>query len=467
MPDTKFDLVVIGAGPGGYHAAIRGAQLGLKTAVVEKDDGSGIGGVGGVCLNWGCIPSKALLKNAELVNTLKNAGDWGLSFDNFHADLSKAVERSRKVSAVLTQGIGFLFRKNEIELFRGKGSLTSATTVKVDNGPALTARNVVLATGARPRSLPGLEIDGDKIITSREALDLRAAPAALAIVGGSAVGVEFAYYFRAYGSDVTIFEMLEHLIPTEDEEVSVELERAFKRQGINFVTRARVEGVEERGGRLAVKYQADGAVSEFECDKVLLGVGVQPNSDELGLERVGVETERGFIQIDDRMLTNVPGVYAVGDVTGKLLLAHVAFAQGVIAAERAAGRETIPVSYADMPRAVYCQPQVAGIGLTEGQAKEQGYNVKVGNIPFRSNGKAMAIGEYQGFVKLITDGDSGDILGAAMIGSDVTEMLAEISVVKLLEGTPTEIGLAVHAHPSLSEAVKEAALAVSNEAIHF
>ncbi len=467
MPDSEFDLVVIGAGPGGYHAAIRGAQLGLKTAVVEKDDGTGIGGIGGVCLNWGCIPSKSLLKNAELVNTLSEADAWGISLDGFSADISKAVDRSRKVSDTLTKGVGFLLRKNEIELIEGAGRLSSPTTVEVEGGPTLTAKSLVIATGARPRSLPGLQIDAERIITSREALELREPPGAIGIVGGGAIGVEFAYYFRAYGSEVTIFEMLPHLVPSEDEDVSAELERAFRKQGINFVTGATVGGAEERNGRLVVKYAAGGEDGEFECDRVLLGVGVQPNSDGLGLEDVGVKTERGFIEVDDKMRTSVAGVYAVGDVTGKLLLAHVAFAQGVAAAETAAGLETYPLSYTDMPRAVYCQPQVAGFGLTEAQAREQGLNVQTGHFPFRGSGKAIAIGDYEGFVKLITDGESGDILGAAMLGPDVTERLAEPGVAKLLEGTPTEIGLAVHAHPTLSEAVKEAALAVSNAAIHI
>ena len=343
MPETNFDLVVIGAGPGGYHAAIRGAQLGLSIAIVEKDDGSGIAGIGGVCLNWGCIPSKSLLKNAELVNTLSHADDWGISFDNFSADISKAIDRSRKVSAQLVQGIGYLLKQNKIEVFRGAATLTSATTVSIDDGTTLTGKSIVISTGARARSLPGLEIDGEKIITSREALETRVAPKAIGIIGGGAIGAEFAYFFRAYGAEVTIFEMLPHLMPLEDEDVSVELERAFKKQGINFVTSARVNGAEKRGAGMVINYHANGKDSEFVCDKVLLGVGVQPNTDSLGLESAGVMLDaRGFIEIDDRMQTSAPGVYAVGDVTGKLLLAHVAFAQGVVAAEAIAGRDPEP-----------------------------------------------------------------------------------------------------------------------------
>jgi dihydrolipoamide dehydrogenase len=468
MPETSFDIVVIGAGPGGYHAAIRAAQLGLTAAIVEKDDGTGIGGVGGVCLNWGCIPSKSLLRNAELVNTLAHADDWGITFDNFRADMSAAIDRSRKVSATLVQGVGYLLRQNKITLFRGAGKLTSATTVEIDDGTVLTGGNIVIATGARPRSLPGLEIDGEKIITSRQALETREVPKAIGIIGGGAIGAEFAYFFRAYGAEVTIFEMLPHLVPTEDEDVSVELERAFKKQGIKFITSATVSGAEASGDGLVVKYHAAGADSEFECDVVLLGVGVQPNTDGLGLESAGVRLDNGgFIEINDEMQTSAAGVYAIGDVTGKLLLAHVAFAQGVIAAEVAAGRDTEPLKYADMPRAVYCQPQVAGLGLTEAQAREQGYEIVIGKVPWRAVGKAQAIGEYDGFTKIISDAGSGDILGAAIVGPDATEFLAEIGVVKTLEGTAAEIGLTVHAHPTLSEGIKEAALDTAGEAIHW
>jgi len=466
MQDTNFDLVVIGAGPGGYHAAIRGAQLGLKAAVVEKDDGTGTAGLGGVCLNWGCVPSKSLLKNAELLNQMKRADDWGFSFDSFSADIAKAVDRSRKVSATLTQGVGFLLRKNGIELFRGRGILTGPNSVAIEDGPDLTGKNVVIATGARARSLPGLEIDRERIITSRQALEMREAPAALAIVGAGAIGVEFAYYFRAYGVEVTLFEMLPHIAPLEDEEISVELERAFRKLDIKFVTNARVNGTEERGGRTVVEYEAAGSVGEFECDKVLLAVGVQPNTDGIGLEGVGVATDRGFITVDEQMRTNVPSVYAVGDVTGKLLLAHVAFAQGVAAAETMAGMDTAPIAYDDLPRCTYCQPQVASMGMTEKQAREQGIDVNVGKFPFRGTGKAVAIGEYEGMVKLLTNAATGEVVGAHMIGPDVTELIAEVGMLKLLEGTNAELGALTHAHPTLSEAVKEAGLAVDGEAIH-
>jgi len=469
MAETNFDLVVIGAGPGGYHAAIRGAQLGLSVAVVEKDDGSGIAGIGGVCLNWGCIPSKSLLKNAEIVNHLNHADDWGLELGDWSASMSKAVDRSREVSKALTQGIGFLFRKNKITLFMGKATLKSSTVVEVEGGETLTAKNIVIATGARARSLPGLEIDGENIITARHALELRDKPEAVAIVGASAIGCEFAYYFNAYGVNVMMFEMLGNLVPREDEEVSKELERQFGKQGIEFATSASVSGVEKKDGRLAVQYEVNGENSEFICDKVLLGVGVQPNTDNIGLENLGVETYGpGFIQVDGNMRTNVGGVYAVGDVNGKLALAHVAFDQGVVAAETIAGHETTPIEdYTNMPRCTYCQPQIASIGLTEAQAREQGINLKVGKVPFQVAGKSVAIGEPQGFAKVLVDDDTGEVVGAHIIGPEATELIAEIGMLQLLEGTNLELHKLTHAHPTLSEAVKEAAAAVTNEAIHF
>ena len=468
MPETIYDVVVVGAGPGGYHAAIRAAQLGLKAAVVEKDDGTGISGMGGVRQNWGCLPSKALLKNAELVNHLKHADDWGLTLSGFQADMAKAVDRSRKVSATLVQGIGFLMKKNKVEVFKGKGVLKSSTQVQVEGGPVLTAKNIVIATGARARSLPGLEVDGKKIITSRHALEMRDKPKAVAIVGASAIGCEFAYYFNAYGVEVMMFEVLGHLVPKEDEDVSVELERQFKKQGIKFATGAKVQGVQDRSGRLVVKYEAGGQAQEFECDRVMLGVGVQPNTDGIGLENVGVATDRGFIKIDGHMRTNVGGVYSVGDVTGRLMLAHVAFTQGVVAAETIAGKSPEAVEdYSFMPRCTYCQPQIASIGLTEAEAKAKGIALKVGKFPFRGAGKAIAINDYEGFVKIITNAQTGEIVGAHMIGPDVTEMIAEVGVLKMLEGTNVELGALTHAHPTLSEAVKEAALAVTGEAIHF
>ena len=469
MAGSNFDLVVIGAGPGGYHAAIRGAQLGLSVAVVEKDDGTGTAGIGGVCLNWGCIPSKSLLKNAEVVNHISHAEEWGIEVSEWSASMSKAVDRSREVSKTLTNGIAFLFRKNKITLVRGKARLKSSTEVEVEGAETLTAKNIVIATGARARSLPGLEIDGENIITSRHALELREQPEALAIVGASAIGCEFAYYFNSYGVNVMMFEMLDHLVPREDEEVSAELERQFANQGIEFATSVNVSGVRKTNGRLTVQYEVDGANREFNCDKVLLGVGVQPNTDEIGLENLGIKTVGpGFIEVDGNMRTNVVGIYAVGDVNGKLPLAHVAFDQGVVAAETIAGHDTTPIdNYINMPRCTYCQPQIASTGLTEAQAREQGIDVKIGKVPFQVAGKSVAVGEPEGFAKILIDDESGEVIGAHIIGPEATELIAEIGMLQLLEGTNLELHGMTHAHPTLSEVVREAGAAITNEAIHF
>ncbi len=470
--DTAFDLVVIGAGPGGYHAAIRAAQLGLNVAIIEKDDGTGIGGLGGVCLNWGCIPSKSLLKNAELVNELKHASDWGIEFDNVRFDMAKAVDRSRRVSNTLTRGIGYLMRKNNITVIEGTGRLMSSTRIQVDGDQWVTAQNIIIATGARARSLPGLEIDGESIITSREALELRDQPEAVAIVGASAIGCEFAYYFNAYGVEVMLFELLPRIVPKEDEEVSAELERQFKRQGIKISAGSMVKGVTKNDdGTVTLTYTEgeDGEEQTFTCDKVLLGVGVQPNSDDIGLANVGIETYGpGFIEVDGNMRTNVTGVYSVGDVTGKLPLAHVAFDQGIVAAETIAGHDPEPIEdYLAMPRCTYCHPQIASIGITEAEAKDQGIDYSVGKVPFQVAGKSVAVGDPSGFAKIIVDNETGEVVGAHIIGSEATELIQEVGMLRYLEGTSEELHRVTHSHPTMSEVVKEAAAAVTNEAIHF
>ena len=468
MADTSYDLVVIGAGPGGYHAAIRAAQLGLRTAVVEKDDGNGIGGLGGVCLNWGCIPSKSLLKNAELVSQLKNAGEWGLSFDNFNADMGKAVDRSRKVSATLTRGIGFLLRKNNIALFRGKGMLRSSTLVEVEGGPTLTANNILIATGARPRGLPNLEIDGETIITSREALELRDQPSAIGIVGASAIGVEFAYYFNAYGVEVMLFEVLPHLVPKEDEDISLELERAFKKQGIKFATSAMVKSVDTSGPRPVINYEAGGPEQQFECDKVLLGVGVQPNSDGMGLEEQGVENDRGFIQVDE------PDAHECDRCVRRrgCYRQAAACARGVHAGRYCGRDHRGAFSQWRSPTTQTCPAARTACRRSPASASprrrrlSQGIDVKIGRFLFRGAGKAIAIGDYEGFVKVIADAETGEVVGTHMIGPDVTELVGEVGMLRLLEGTNLELGALTHAHPTLSEALKEAGLAVDGEAVH-
>lgn len=458
-----YDVAVIGAGPGGYVAAIRASQLGLRTAIIEREEQ-----LGGVCLNWGCIPSKALLRNAEVVSLIKRAADFGISFDNLTLDYSKAVARSRSVVARLTRGVSGLLRKNAIERIHGEARFIDPHSLKISvTGEIIRANNVIIATGAKPRSIPSIDIDHCLVDTSRQAIDRKETPSSVVIVGGGAIGVEFASIFHAYGVNVTIVELLPNLLPSEDKEISLQLERSFSRQGINFMTNAMVMGMTDNGHTAVVQVRSGDSDKEIECQRVLVAVGVEANSESLGLEEVGIATEKGFIRIDENMETTVSGVYAIGDVTGKLLLAHAATAQGVHAVEFICGKSPLPLSYLNMPKATYSSPQVASFGLTEAQAVEQGYNVKIGKFPFQASGKALAMGESQGMVKLVTDAQYGELLGAHLIGSDVTEILAELSMARMLEGTVTEMGWMVHSHPTLSEAVKEAALAAKGEAVHI
>lgn len=458
----EYDLAIIGSGPGGYVAAIRAGQLGLKTAVIEKAE------LGGVCLNWGCIPSKALLRNAEIVSLVKRGEEFGIAFDHLTLDYSRAVERSREVVNRHTRGVAFLFRKNGVTHIQGEGALLDAHTIEVKpEGQRLTVKNIIVATGARPRSIPALPIDGETVMTSREAIVLKEVPESIVIVGGGAIGVEFAYIFNAYGADVTVVEMLPHLVPLEDEEIGTQLERAFSRQGIKVLTGTTVTGLKKTPDGLALKVKSADTEQTLECQKALVAIGVQPNTEDLGLDKAGIQLQKGFIPVDAQMKTTVPGMYAVGDVTGKALLAHVASAQGILAVETIAGMQSRPLDYEAMPRAVYCNPQVASFGLTEKQAHERGMKVKVGKFPFRANGKASGLGESDGLVKLVVDEELGSIVGAHMIGPEVTELLGEVMMTRLLEGTSEELGWLVHPHPSLSEAVKEAALAINSQAIHI
>jgi len=467
---ARYDLAIIGAGPGGYVAAIRAAQLGLKTALIEKDR------IGGLCLNWGCVPSKALLWNAEVVHLFQRADEFGVKTGKLSFDLAKAVDRSRQVVERTVKGVEFLLKRNKVDVISGTGRLHSAREVEVEpEGRSMEADRVIVATGGRPRSIPGVEIDREVVITSREALELREAPESIAIVGGGPVGVEFAYLYRAYGSQVTIIEILDRLVPAEDEEISRRLEAAFDQQGIRSLTSARVQGLQLDAGGAAVQVSIDGREEEVRASRVLMAVGMAAGTEGLGLDRLGVALENGFIQIDERMQTSVPGVYAIGDVTGKLMLAHVASAQGVAAVEGIAqtggrlpaGLEPPALDYVQMPRATFCQPQVASIGLTEAQARERGYSVKVGRFPFRANAKAVALGLTEGVVKLVVDSDQGKLLGCHMVGPEVTELLAEASLGTVMGTTAREVGLTVHAHPTLSEAFKEAVLGAYGQAIHF
>jgi dihydrolipoamide dehydrogenase len=430
-------------------------------ALVERDN------LGGICLNWGCIPTKALLKNASVVDTIRHASDFGIQVENFTADFGKAIDRSRVVSNRLVKGVEFLTKKNKIEVVKGEAVLAARDRVEVKAaGRTLTARNIILATGARAISIPGLPIDGKDVITSREALELRDLPSPIVVVGAGPIGMEFAYLYRAYGADVTVVEMLPHLLPREDAEVSAVVEKSMQKFGVKYRVNTKVESAEKVGGRVHLKVSSEGKTEEIEAEKVLVAISVKPNSENLGLEALGVKTTRGAIDVDDRMQTNVPGIYAIGDLTMKLPLAHVASAQGVIAAETIAGKETRPLDLNNVPRCTYCTPQVASLGLTEAQAIEAGREISVGKFQFRANGKALSINEYDGFVKLVVDKKYGEILGAHLVGPEVTDLTGELSLAKSMEATPEELAHAVHAHPTLTEVIAEAALDSMGISIH-
>lgn len=464
----EYDVVVLGAGPGGYVAAIRASQLGLKTAIVEKKYW------GGVCLNVGCIPSKALLRNAELAHIVKKEADkFGIKFGgDVTVDFGAAFKRSRQVADGRAKGVHFLMRKNKIDEYDGWGNFKDANTLEValndGQSETLTFKNLILATGAVTRLLPGTQLSKN-VVTYEEQILEENLPKSIIIAGGGAIGVEFAYVHHNYGVDVTIVEFLDHLLPLEDEEVSVELEKQYKRLGIKFLTKTRVDAVEDTGSGARVTVTGpDGKQQTLEADRVLQAIGFKPRTEGYGLENTGVKlTERGAVEINSKMQTSVPHIYAIGDVTAKLMLAHVAEAMGVIAAENIAGAETIELEFDMMPRATYCQPQVASFGYTEKQARERGYDVNVAKFPFQANGKAHGLGDATGFVKLISDKKYGEMLGAHMIGPDVTELLPELTLARFAELTPFEIARNVHAHPTLSEAIKEAAHGLEGHMINI
>jgi dihydrolipoamide dehydrogenase len=459
---ADFDVVVLGAGPGGYVAAIRAAQLGLKTAIVEKDS------VGGVCLNWGCIPSKSLLRNAEVLNLVNNAEEFGITFENITYDFSKAISRSREVVDKLTSGVQYLLNKNQVELIEGTGKLAGPHEIEImENNRKFTSENIIIATGARQRDIDSMPIDHHVVINSRDALNMSEIPDDITIIGAGATGVEFAHIYRSYGAKVTLVEMMDRIIPNEDSEISDLLKKSFAEREIDIKVGVAVKSIEASTGIALVTLVTNEEEHLITSDKVLVAVGVQPNTDGIGLEKAGITTNKGFISIGENMETNVSGVYAIGDVTGKMLLAHVASAQAVTAVEYIAGLNPAPVDYQLMPRAIYCEPQVASFGMTEAQAKEHGIETKIGRFPFSASGKAIALGRTEGIIKLVIDPEIGEILGAHMIGPEVTELLAELSMTKLLEGTTTELGWLVHPHPTISETLKEAALDSNGEAIHI
>ena len=460
----QYDVLVLGAGPGGYVAAIRAAQLGLRTAVVERQY------MGGVCLNIGCIPTKALLKNAEVAHTLQHrAKEFGFSFDNLKLDYPTAFKRSRQVSDRLVKGVSFLMKKNKIDVYDGTGTLTGPNTmaVKLNDGQeaTLSAKNIIVATGARPRPFPGVEFDEQRVISYIPAILAEKPPKSVVIIGGGAIGVEFAYVWANYGVEVTILEMMPHLLPNEEPEVSDTLEKAYKKLGVKFQTNAKVTDIERNDNGVRVLVEGG---KPLEAEQCMVAINFLPNTEGIGLEAVGVQlTERKNIAIDGNMRTNVPGIYAIGDVATDYRLAHVASAMGLIAAETIAGHPTVALDFRMMPRCTYSQPQVASFGYTEAAAKEAGYEVKVGQFPFVANGKSLGLGEKEGFVKIISDARYGEILGAHLVGPDVTELLPELTLAHNNELTAEEIARNVHAHPTLSEALMEAAHGVEGQPIHI
>jgi dihydrolipoamide dehydrogenase len=460
MATQKFDVIVVGTGPGGYVSAIRCAQLGLSVVAIEDDR------AGGVCLNWGCIPTKALLRNAEVVHLFHRAEEFGIKISGFEADYAQAVQRSRRVADRMAKGVEFLFRKNKITLVPGRGVLKSATTVEV-TGPAGTAtfegRAVILATGSEPRSLPGVTIDEKRVISSNGAVRNETRPGSLVIIGAGAVGVEFADVYSAYGTSVTLLEALPRIVPIEDEEVSAQLARIFARRKIEMKTGVKVQSV--TSSDTGVRITTDGGT--LDAEQVLVAVGRAAKVKDVGLEALGVTMERNFVKVSPMMETSVKGVYAIGDMAGAPLLAHKAMAEGVVAAEAIAGKSPRPVDYGNVPSCTYCRPQVASIGITEAKAKENGRAISVGKFPFTASGKAVALGETDGFVKVVADSGTGEILGVHILGPEATEIIHEFAVGRTLEATLEEVIHTIHAHPTLSEAALEATLGALGHAIHL
>jgi dihydrolipoamide dehydrogenase len=461
----NYDVIVIGSGPGGYVTAIRASQLGLKTAIIERES------LGGICLNWGCIPTKALLKSAQVFEYLNHSKEYGISADNIKADFGAVIKRSRDVADGMSKGIQFLMKKNKIDVIMGTATVKAGKKVEVKaaDGKVSTveAKHIIIATGARSRVLPNLPQDGKKIIGYREAMTLPKLPKTMVVVGSGAIGVEFAYFYATMGTKVTIVEFMPNIVPVEDEEVSKQLEKSLKKTGIEIMTEASVESVDTKGdiSKVNVKTKTGNVVLEAEI--VLSAVGIEANITGLGLETVGIATDKGKIVTDKFYATNVPGYYAIGDCVGGQALAHVASAEGITCVEKIAGVHTEPIDYNNIPGCTYCQPEVASVGMTEKQAKEKGYTLKVGKFPFSASGKASASGAKDGFIKLIFDAKYGELLGAHMIGANVTEMIAEIVAIRKLETTGHELIKTIHPHPTMSEAIMEAAAAAYGEVIHL
>jgi len=464
----QYDIAVLGGGPGGYVAAIRAAQLGFKTAVIDKDN------LGGICLNWGCIPTKSLLKNAEIYENIKNHGeDFGIKASGLEFDFQKIIQRSRNISDRISKNVEILVKKNKVDRIRGFGKFSSNDTIEIYDPnrkvvETIKAKNIIIATGARPRNISSIPIDYKNIITSTEAMSLQKQPKDLIVVGAGAIGVEFAYFYSALGTKVTIIEMLKHILPIEDEEVSIALEKNFKKKGIDILTSATVENAEIKNNKVNVTVNINGEKKILTAEKVLNAIGVVGNVEEIGLEKLGLQIEKNTIKVNKETYeTNIPGIFAIGDVIGPPWLAHVASAEGIHCVEHIKGIQNPSIDYENIPGCTFCQPQVASVGLTESKAKDKGYEIKVGKFPFMASGKAFAIGEREGFVKIIFDSKYGEILGAHIIGNEATELIAEVTLARSLEATGESIIKTIHAHPTLSESIMEATAQAYGEAIHI
>lgn len=464
----NFDIIILGSGPGGYVAAIRASQLGMKVAVIEKES------LGGVCLNWGCIPTKALLKSAQVFNYINHASDYGITVAKPTVEFGNMISRSRGVADGMSKGVNFLMKKNKVTVIEGYGRLVRGKKIVVTDKEGkkaeYSAEHIIIATGGRAKELPNLKIDGKKIIGYREAMTLPVQPKKMVVVGAGAIGVEFAYFYNSIGTSVTVVEFLEQgILPREDADISKELAKIYKKAGMNILANSAVENVDISGDqcKVTIKSRKDNSVQVIECDVVLSAAGVTPNIEDIGLEVLGIETERGMIKTDAFYQTNVPGIYAIGDVIPTPALAHVASAEGITCVEKIAGHHPEPIDYSNIPSCTYCWPEVSSVGMTEAQAKEAGYELKIGKFPFSASGKASASGAKEGFVKVIFDAKYGELLGAHMIGANVTEMIAELVLAKKLESTGHEILKAIHPHPTMSEAVMEATAAAYDEVIHL
>jgi dihydrolipoamide dehydrogenase len=474
---ADYDITIIGAGPGGYVAAIRAAQLGFKTALIEKSE------IGGTCLNWGCIPSKALLKNAEVLELVKDSNTYGITIDSFVADYEKGYNRSRDVVSKLVTGINHLLNKNKVDVIHGSARFVSKSSLLVDitdpndnvgeriqsaDELLIESKNIIIATGGVPRELPQAKFDGDKILNSKQVLEMKKLPKSLGIIGAGPIGVEFASLFNSYGVEVTLIEMLSDVVPNEDKEISSSLNAYFTKRGINILTETKLNSVKTTSKNISLQLSGkDDEEINLKFDKILVAIGIAPSLESLGIDSLDIKLSNGWIDIDSSMTTNIPNIFAIGDVTGVLPLAHVAQAQAVLAIERIHGDHVPDINYINMPKATYCNPQIASFGLSEEQAGLEGYNVKIGKFPFLASGKAIAASHSEGFCKIVVDSEYGEILGVHLIGADVTELLAELSMIQALEGTVDELALLTHAHPTLSETLKEAALAALGNPIHI